>query len=88
MQVEEFETIASASPETVTLEFLGGRIGVKKAPDGDHGEIIRWLLTRCRQLRPDLWLYGRRGLIVEAHRTGRARADGVLAPHGHFAAHG
>lgn len=88
MLVEEFETIASASPETVTLEFLSGRLGVKKAPDGDHAEIMRWLLTRCVRQLPDLWLYAARGLIVEAYRKGRARADGVLAPDGHFAAHG
>ncbi|CAL9305337.1 hypothetical protein SUDANB180_03697 [Streptomyces sp. enrichment culture] len=32
MSVQEFEAIASAAPETVTLEFLTGRIGVKKVP--------------------------------------------------------
>lgn len=71
MRVEEFETIASRSPETVTLEFLGGRIGVKKVPDGDHDEIVKWLMKRCMQHRPDLWLYPERGLVVEAYRKGR-----------------
>lgn len=88
MRVEEFETIASQSPETVTLEFLGGRIGVKKVPDGDHDEIVAWLQEKCMQHRPDLWLYGERGLVVEAYRKGRARADGVLAPKRHFAGQG
>ncbi|MGX1491234.1 Uma2 family endonuclease [Streptomyces tendae] len=36
MSVEEFETIAAAAPETVTLEFINGRIGVKAVTDGDH----------------------------------------------------
>ncbi|GGR69499.1 MULTISPECIES: Uma2 family endonuclease [Streptomyces] len=30
MSVQEFEKIASTAPETVTLEFINGRIGVKK----------------------------------------------------------
>ncbi|MFE0193648.1 Uma2 family endonuclease [Streptomyces sp. NPDC058989] len=89
MAVEDFEVIASAAPETVTLEFIDGRIEVKHVPDGDHGEIIRWLQKRCMQHRPDLWLYAdERGLKVEAYRKGRARPDGVLAPDGHFAGHG
>ncbi|UNS98900.1 Uma2 family endonuclease [Streptomyces tubbatahanensis] len=88
MQVEEFEAIASSSPETVTLEFLDGRIGVKKVPDGNHDEIIQWLQERCMQHRPDVWLYGERGLVVEAYRKGRARPDGVLAPKRHFIGHG
>ncbi|MDJ1135521.1 Uma2 family endonuclease [Streptomyces iconiensis] len=88
MRVEEFEAVAAGSPETVTLEFLGGRIGVKKGPDGDHDEIIKWLMKRCMQHRPDLWLYPERGLIVEAYRKGRARPDGALAPDGHFSGHG
>ncbi|AZM47118.1 hypothetical protein DMB38_16085 [Streptomyces sp. WAC 06738] len=86
MLVEEFEEIASAAPETVTLEFLNGRIEGKRVLDGDHDEIIRWLLKRCLQQRPDLFLYpAGRGLKVETYRQGRARPDGVLAPDGHFA---
>ncbi|MBO8199067.1 Uma2 family endonuclease [Streptomyces smyrnaeus] len=88
MAVEEFEQLASGAPETVTLEFLGGQIGVKKVPDGDHSEIIRWLLTRCMQHRPELFLYPEQGLVVEAYRKGRARPDGVLAPTDHFSGQG
>ncbi|MEO3852245.1 Uma2 family endonuclease [Streptomyces sp. B8F3] len=89
MLVEEFEEIASAAPETVTLEFLDGRIEEKRVPDGDHDEIIRWLQERCMQHRPDLWLYpAGRGLKVETYRQGRARPDGVLASKGHFAGDG
>ncbi|GAA3669308.1 Uma2 family endonuclease [Streptomyces iranensis] len=89
MLVEEFEEIASTAPETVTLEFINGRIEEKYVPDGDHDEIVRWLQKRCMQHRPDLWLYaGERGLKVEAYRKGRARPDGVLAPEGHFRGHG
>ncbi|MFW6691910.1 Uma2 family endonuclease [Streptomyces sp. MAR4 CNX-425] len=89
MLAEEFEQIASTAPETVTLEFLNGRIEEKRVPDGDHDEIIRWLLRRCMQYRPDLFLYSSgRGLKVEEYRKGRARPDGVLAPDGHFAGYG
>jgi Uma2 family endonuclease len=89
MLVEEFEQIASAEPETVTLEFINGRIEEKHVPDGNHREIVRWLQKRCMQHRPDLWLYGADcGLKVEAYRKGRARPDGVLAPDGHFAGDG
>ncbi|MGW2365157.1 Uma2 family endonuclease [Streptomyces sp. NPDC001667] len=89
MLVEEFEQIASTQPETVTLEFIDGRIEEKPVPDGDHEEIIRWLQERCMQQRPDLWLYASgRGLKVEAYRNGRARPDGVLALKAHFAGHG
>lgn len=89
MLVEEFEQIASAAPETVTLEFINGRIEEKCVPDGDHDEVVKWLQKRCMQHRPDLWLYaGERGLKVEAYRKGRARPDGVLAPDGRFAGDG
>ncbi|MER6223737.1 Uma2 family endonuclease [Streptomyces sp. 900105755] len=88
MSVEEFETIASAAPETVTLEFIDGRIGVKKVTDGDHDTIVSWLARRCMQTRPDLDLYYGRGLRVEAYREGRARPDAVLAPEAHFAGYG
>jgi Uma2 family endonuclease len=88
MSVEDFEQVARAAPETVTLEFIRGKPAVKPAPDGDHDEIIMWLQTVCMQLRPDLGLYGERGLKVEAYRRGRARPDGVFAPRRHFAGHG
>lgn len=88
MSVDEFETIASAAPETVTLEFIDGRIGVKKVTDGDHDTIVSWLTKRCIQARPDLDVYHGRGLRVAAYRQGRAKPDAVLAPEAHFAAHG
>ncbi|MFE2815366.1 Uma2 family endonuclease [Streptomyces nigra] len=88
MSVEEFETIAAAAPETVTLEFVDERIGVKAATDGDHSTIVSWLARRCMQTRPDLDLYQGQGLRVEAYREGRAKPDAVLAPEAHFAGHG
>ncbi|MGW3122156.1 Uma2 family endonuclease [Streptomyces sp. NPDC001107] len=88
MSVQEFETIASAAPETVTLEFINGRIAVKKVPDGNHSTIVSWLTRRCMQTRPDLDLYHARGLRVEACRGGRVKPDAVLAPEAHFAGHG
>ncbi|MFD4604061.1 Uma2 family endonuclease [Streptomyces sp. NPDC058464] len=88
MSVEEFETVASAAPETVTLEFIDGRIGVKRVTDGDHGTIVSWLARRCMQARLDLDLYYGRGLRVEACREGRAKPDAVLAPEAHFAGQG
>ncbi|WP_406257917.1 Uma2 family endonuclease [Streptomyces nigra] len=88
MSVEEFETIAAAAPETVTLEFIDGRIRVKAVTDGDHSTIVSWLARRCMQTRPDLDLYQGQGLRVEAYREGRAKPDAVLAPEAHFAGHG
>ncbi|MFJ1703386.1 Uma2 family endonuclease [Kitasatospora sp. NPDC088346] len=89
MLAEEFERIAlAAEREGIRMEFIHGRIGVKAAPDGDHDEIIRWVMKRCLQQRPDLWLYPERGLRVETHRKGHARPDGVLAPEGSFAGQG
>jgi len=88
MSVEEFETIASTAPETVTLEFINGRIGVKRVADGDHDTIVLWLARRCMRARPDLDLYQGRGLKVERYRKGHARPDAVLAPEAHFAGSG
>ncbi|MGW1674806.1 Uma2 family endonuclease [Streptomyces sp. NPDC002324] len=88
MSVEEFETIASAAPETVTLEFINGRIGVKQVTDGDHSTIVSWLTRRCMQSRPDLDLYQAQGLRVDTYRQGRAKPDAVIAPEAHFAGHG
>ncbi|MEW2424804.1 Uma2 family endonuclease [Streptomyces nigra] len=88
MSVEEFETIAAAAPETVTLEFIDGRIRVKAVTDGDHSTIVSWLARRCMRTRPDLDLYQGQGLRVEAYREGRAKPDAVLAPEAHFAGHG
>ncbi|MFQ6196718.1 Uma2 family endonuclease [Streptomyces sp. NPDC000405] len=88
MLVEEFEQIAVAAPETVTLEFVNGRIHEKPVADGDHNAIIMWLLRRCMQVRPELDLYTTRGLKVGKYRKGRARPDGALVPVDHFAGHG
>lgn len=44
MLVEEFEELARHAPESARLEFLNGKIGVKPMPDGNHGEIVAWLL--------------------------------------------
>ncbi|MBV9023151.1 MAG: Uma2 family endonuclease [Streptomycetaceae bacterium] len=88
MLVEEFEQIASAAPETVTLEFINGRIEEKCGPDGDHETIIFWLLRQCMQARPDLDLHTSQGLKAGAYRKGRVRPDGSLAPVAHFAGHG
>jgi Uma2 family endonuclease len=80
MESSDFEELVSHAPEHVTLEFINGRIGVKPVPDGDHAEIIRWIMQRCMQQRPDLWLYAEQGLRVETYRKGHARPDGALAP--------
>ncbi|MGK9459764.1 Uma2 family endonuclease [Streptomyces sp. G6] len=88
MSVDEFETIASAAPETVTLEFIDGRIEVKPVTDGDHNSIVSWLAKRCMQARPDLDLYGTQGLRIDAYGQSRARPDAVLVPEAHFAGHG
>ncbi|MDI6515099.1 Uma2 family endonuclease [Streptomyces coelicoflavus] len=88
MSVEDFETIASGAPETVTLEFIHGRFGVKKARDGDHGTVMSWLTKRCMRARPDLDLRGSQGLRVDAGGHSRARPDAVLTPEAHFAGHG
>lgn len=88
MSVEEFETIASAAPETVTLEFINGRIGVKQVTDGDHSTIVSWLTRRCMQSRPDLDVYQAQGLRVDTYRQGRAKPDAVVTPEAHFAGHG
>jgi len=88
MDTEEFDELASRAPEHVKLEFIDGRIGVKPVPDGDHAEIIRWVMERCLQHRPDLWLYPEQGIKVEPYRAGRARPDGALAPRKTFAGQG
>lgn len=77
MSVDEFETIASAAPETVTLEFIDGRIGVKPVTDGDHNSIVSWLAKRCMQTRPDLDLYQTQG--YGSTLTGRAGRDRTRA---------
>ncbi|WP_414167054.1 Uma2 family endonuclease [Streptoverticillium reticulum] len=89
MLAEEFERIAAAAErEGVRMEFIHGKLGVKAVPDGDHDEIIRWLMERCMQHRPDLWLYPERGLKIETCCKGHAKLDGTLAVKGSFAGQG
>ncbi|MEV4558909.1 Uma2 family endonuclease [Kitasatospora sp. NPDC049285] len=89
MDLEQFRAIAiAAERQDVVIEFINGRIGVKPVPDGDHGEIIRWVSKRCMQQRPDLWLYAEQGLRVEEYRAGHAKPDGALARDGAFAGQG
>ncbi|MFD8449870.1 MULTISPECIES: Uma2 family endonuclease [Streptomyces] len=88
MSVEEFEAIASGAPETVTLEFVDGRLGVRKSPDGNHSSIVSWLVKQCLRARSDLDLCAARGLRVDADGRSRARPDAVLTPEAHFAGHG
>ena len=91
MSVDVFEQIAEFAArvdETVRLEFIGGRIGVKKVTNGNHGAIIMWLIRRCMQARPELDLNPVQGLKAEAYRNGRARPDAVLAPVDHFVGQG
>ncbi|WP_282202868.1 Uma2 family endonuclease [Kitasatospora fiedleri] len=89
MELEQFREIAiAAEREDVVLEFVNGRIGVKPVPDGDHGEIVMWLLERCLAQRPDLRLYPEQGLQVANYRNGLAKPDGSLAPRRSFAGQG
>ncbi|MFY4720294.1 Uma2 family endonuclease [Streptomyces sp. LaBMicrA B280] len=88
MSVREFEMIAAAAPETVMLEFISGRLEVKKGADGDHRTVLSLLRRHCLQVAPELDLYQGQGLRVEERREGRARPDAVLVPRGHFAEHG
>jgi hypothetical protein len=88
MSVEEFEELARRAPETVWLEFVGGRLTVKRGPDGNRSEIIAWLQRLWVGRAPGPWLYAHRGLRTETDDLGRARPDGVLAPKRHFVGHG
>ncbi|MER5729161.1 Uma2 family endonuclease [Streptomyces sp. NPDC002138] len=88
MTLDDFEALERGAPETVTLEFIAGKLEVKPVPDGDHAEIIQWLLLHCMRQRPDLALYLEQGLAVERYRAGRARPDASLAPRRTFAGKG
>ncbi|MQY26556.1 Uma2 family endonuclease [Nocardia aurantia] len=82
--VSEFERIAHAverESDSVRLEYIDGRMGVKGMPDGDHGGILNWLLTMLWPLGPALFLHVvGQGLRVDSYRKGRARPDAVVAP--------
>ncbi|MEU0201926.1 MULTISPECIES: Uma2 family endonuclease [unclassified Streptomyces] len=91
LSVGEFEALAEFTAreiETVFLEFIGGRLGVRKARNGNHGAVAAWLACRCLEARPGLGLHPNLGLRVEEHGEGRALPDGVLAPKGSFAGQG
>ncbi|MFE1316791.1 Uma2 family endonuclease [Kitasatospora phosalacinea] len=78
MRPEQFPPIAEAAERRgVVLEFVAGRLGVRPPADGDHGEILMWLLERCLEHRPDLRLYPARWLRLSC--GGLARPDGLLA---------
>jgi hypothetical protein len=62
----------------------GGRMTVKRGPDGNRSEIIAWLQRLWAARAQGLWLYAYRGLRTEADGRGRARPDGLLAPVRHF----
>ncbi|MFG2696147.1 Uma2 family endonuclease [Kitasatospora sp. NPDC048407] len=83
----QFETIAEAAERhDVTFEFVTGKLRVKPMPDGDHAEIVMWLIECCMTQRPDLRLHpGRRVLLSGDCRT---KPDAVLAHRRAFAAQG
>ncbi|MFD3582818.1 Uma2 family endonuclease [Streptomyces sp. NPDC058683] len=88
MTVEDLEELERSAPETVWLEFIGGRLAVKRGPDGNRSEILAWLQRLWTEEPRGLWLYGFRGVRSGAGGADRARVDGVLAPAGHFTGHG
>ncbi|MFP3989124.1 Uma2 family endonuclease [Streptomyces sp. E11-3] len=80
---ESFEELARQAiriDESLRLEFVNGKMGVKAVPDGDHGRIIAWLSRLCIQANAGWWLYPEQGLRVETYRKGNARPDGSLVP--------
>ncbi|MFM9368838.1 Uma2 family endonuclease [Streptomyces sp. Da 82-17] len=91
MAQEEFEALAAHARslnESLSFEFINGKMGAKGVPDGDHDEMIAWLQSLCMQANAGWWLYVERGLRVETYRTGNARPDGTLAPRGTFSGQG
>ena len=91
MQVEDFEALAEFAAgldDELSLEFVGGKVGVKAVPDGTHGTIIAWLIRVFGAKVTDLWFYAEQGLRIEEYRGGRARPDGVLARPAAFVGHG
>jgi Uma2 family endonuclease len=80
MEVEEFEELVRRAGKGARLEFLYGKLGAKPMPDGDHMEIIQWLMRLFYQERPELSLYPNNEIKVDAYRGGRAIPDATLAP--------
>lgn len=78
MSVEEFEELSRRAPELVRLEFIGGKVRAKPPADGTHGQVVMWLMKRCREHRPDLWLYPACGLAVETYRSATTRPFGAV----------
>lgn len=84
VSVDQFQAVDEVLPEDFTAELINGRILVVPAPDGDHDEDVISAARQIHAERPDLQLYQERGLAVGAYRSGRARADGAVAPRGYF----
>ncbi|MBB6437396.1 Uma2 family endonuclease [Streptomyces candidus] len=77
---EELARVGYRIHEAIRLEFVNGKIGVKKLPDGDHGRMIIRLAQKCLQQTQGLWLHQGQGLRVGPYRSGNAIPDAVLAP--------
>ncbi|MFD6417332.1 Uma2 family endonuclease [Streptomyces sp. NPDC060194] len=77
---EELSRHAIRTNEALRLEFIGGKLGVKAVPDGDHGRIIAWLARLCMQADAGWWLFPEQGLHVETYLKGNARPDASLVP--------
>ncbi|MFC9996177.1 Uma2 family endonuclease [Nocardia sp. NPDC127526] len=83
LTTDDFEALARAAEretEGVQLEYIGGRLGVKAVPDGDHNRIFLWLMLLLMPFSPGLILHPGQGLKVATYGKGRARPDGALAP--------
>lgn len=79
-EFEEFEELERYAPETVGLEFIRGKVQVKPGTDGDHDHIVAWLQRLCMRHRPELWLYGDRGVRLPDGAWGLVEYGG--RPHG------
>ncbi|MFJ8823934.1 Uma2 family endonuclease [Streptomyces sp. NPDC102467] len=91
LEQDEFEQLARdaiRANESLRLEFIDGKLGVKAVPDGNHGRIIQWLTRLCMQTNADWWLHPEQGLRVQTYRRGNARPDGALASSDHFVGQG
>ncbi|MGW9210206.1 Uma2 family endonuclease [Embleya sp. NPDC055664] len=91
ISVEYFERMAQRArenPDDLWPELIDGKWGFKAMPDGDHGEIVMWLVKLFARIRSELSLYVEQGLKVEQYRNGRARPDATLAPEGSFVGQG
>ncbi|MEW1722212.1 Uma2 family endonuclease [Streptomyces sp. NPDC093109] len=87
-EFDEATRVLARTTPSIRLELIDGRIRNRVLPDGDHGRIMQWLTRVCVRSCPELWLYPRQGLQVQAYRKGRARPDGSVAPSGAFVGQG